>query len=275
MKTALVVLWAALSCVLPLETAAAQCTPPYFRTWLRFSDNGETCVDTVWFGFDATATYGLDTALCEIELPPPPPTGVCDVRFVNKPGREGINTPTGLGQGFKQDFRPWSRIDTFKVKFQSGDGGSTVKFRWSPGGIRSFCDSALIGGVRMDLVDSILVTNPAWSSILIIAYVRVDEVGEVPNGIPASFSLGQNYPNPFNPTTTIEFRIQSSELRTQKVSLQVYDVLGRPVATLVNGVKHPGTHMVQWDASGFGSGVYFYRLQAGEFVSTRKMLLLK
>jgi len=78
--------------------------------------------------------------------------------------------------------------------------------------------------------------------------------------LPMEFSLGQNYPNPFNPTTTIEFRIQKSQLTI----LKVFDVLGREVATLVNEVKQPGTYTVQWDASGIASGVYLYRLVVGE-----------
>ena len=88
---------------------------------------------------------------------------------------------------------------------------------------------------------------------------------------PASFSLSQNYPNPFNPTTNFEFRIANRE----PVSLKVFDVLGRDVATLVNEVRSAGVYTVHWDASSLPSGVYFYRLQAGGFIQTKKMLLLK
>jgi hypothetical protein len=71
------------------ELAFAQpCTPPLSRTWLYVADAG-TGHDTLWFGFDTTATYGLDLHLCEYEFPPVPPGGVFDVRFVNIPGREG------------------------------------------------------------------------------------------------------------------------------------------------------------------------------------------
>jgi hypothetical protein len=95
-------------------------------------------------------------------------------------------------------------------------------------------------------------------------------VGEVA-ALPRTFSLEQNYPNPFNPVTTVEFRIQSSEF----VILKVFDLLGREVATLVNEVKQPGTYIVQWDATGMASGVYFYRLGAPGFIQTRKLLLLR
>jgi hypothetical protein len=88
--------------------------------------------------------------------------------------------------------------------------------------------------------------------------------------IPREFSLSQNYPNPFNPSTTIEFALPKSAF----VTLRVYDVLGRQVGELVNEKLAPGNYKTQWNASGLASGVYFYRLQAGEFVQTRKLLLL-
>ena len=90
-------------------------------------------------------------------------------------------------------------------------------------------------------------------------------------GLPSTFSLSQNYPNPFNPASTVEFRIQSSEF----VTLKVYDVLGREVSTQVNEVKEPGTYTVEFDAAGLAGGVYFYCLTAGDFVQTRKLLLLR
>jgi hypothetical protein len=94
--------------------------------------------------------------------------------------------------------------------------------------------------------------------------------------VPSKFSLSQNYPNPFNPTTRIQFTIVNRQLTIVKV----YDVLGREVATLVNEVKQPGTYTVEFsgkggDGSNLASGVYFYRLQAGSFVETKKLLLLK
>ena len=89
--------------------------------------------------------------------------------------------------------------------------------------------------------------------------------------VPASFSLSQNYPNPFNPSTHVQYSISN----LQFVKLKVFDVLGREVATLVNEQKGPGTYTVDWNASGFASGIYFYRLEAGTFVDVKKMLLLK
>ncbi|MDW8438824.1 MAG: T9SS type A sorting domain-containing protein, partial [Chloroherpetonaceae bacterium] len=86
-----------------------------------------------------------------------------------------------------------------------------------------------------------------------------------------AYELAQNYPNPFNPMTTIRYQIPEAGF----VSLKVYDVLGKEVATLVNGVKEAGSHWVTFNAKGLASGVYFYRLQAGAFAETRKMMLVR
>lgn len=90
-------------------------------------------------------------------------------------------------------------------------------------------------------------------------------------GAPNSFVLDQNYPNPFNPSTVIKFQLPSKEL----VTLKIYDIMGREVATLTNGIREAGNYTVQWSASNLSSGVYWYRLTAGTFVKTNKMLLLK
>jgi glycosidase len=89
--------------------------------------------------------------------------------------------------------------------------------------------------------------------------------------VPNEISLYQNYPNPFNPKTAIQYSVPI----TQYVSLKVYDVLGRELAVLVNERKDAGVHEVKFDASRVSSGVYFYRLTAGSFVDTKKMLLLR
>ncbi len=95
------------------------------------------------------------------------------------------------------------------------------------------------------------------------------------NSVPKNFELSQNYPNPFNPSTKIKFSnpIVGSELA--QTVLKVYDVLGNEVATLVNEYKPAGNYEVNFDASHLSSGVYFYKLQAGSFVESKKMILLK
>lgn len=82
--------------------------------------------------------------------------------------------------------------------------------------------------------------------------------------------LDQNYPNPFNPGTTIKYDLPMSSMER----LSVYNMLGREVSVLVNGRKEAGYHEVKFDGAGLSSGVYFYRIQAGSFVETRKLLLV-
>jgi hypothetical protein len=89
--------------------------------------------------------------------------------------------------------------------------------------------------------------------------------------LPREIALSQNYPNPFNPSTAISYQLSA----ISQVRLGVYDLLGREVATLVDGRMEAGTHKVVWNASGFASGTYFYRLQCGESVLVRKLVLLK
>jgi hypothetical protein len=97
--------------------------------------------------------------------------------------------------------------------------------------------------------------------------VSVDDHSEHPR----EFVLYQNYPNPFNPSTTIRFTIPDSRF----TSLRIYNLLGEEVATLVNEVKQPGQYEVKWDAEGLVSGVYLYRLEAGEFRETKRMVLMR
>ncbi|MFC1543538.1 T9SS type A sorting domain-containing protein [Candidatus Neomarinimicrobiota bacterium] len=96
-------------------------------------------------------------------------------------------------------------------------------------------------------------------------------VREFHSMLPTSLTLGQNYPNPFNPTTVISYILPAA----QTVTLKVYDVLGREVATLVDGPQAAGDHQSAFDGSQLPSGIYLYRLAAGSYVQSRKMLLLK
>jgi hypothetical protein len=89
--------------------------------------------------------------------------------------------------------------------------------------------------------------------------------------IPNSISLSQNYPNPFNPSTTIRYSIPISEF----VTLKIYDVLGNEIVILVNEDKPAGSYEVEFDAAVLVSGIYFYKLQAGNFIEMKKMILMK
>jgi hypothetical protein len=102
----------------------------------------------------------------------------------------------------------------------------------------------------------------------------------ITNNQPTHFSLYQNYPNPFNPTTTISYNLVKVETLDKvkvnvTVSLRVYDVLGREIAVLVNEEKPAGEYRVEFNASHLPSGVYFYRLSAGNYTATKKLVLMK
>jgi choice-of-anchor B domain-containing protein len=92
-----------------------------------------------------------------------------------------------------------------------------------------------------------------------------------PDALPKTFALAQNYPNPFNPTTVINYQVA----RTVDVKVEVFDILGRRVTTLVNTKQPAGTYSVDFNGSTRASGIYFYKLTAGEFVQTRKMMMVK
>lgn len=97
-------------------------------------------------------------------------------------------------------------------------------------------------------------------------------VKEVTNKIvPEAFMLFQNYPNPFNPSTTISFALPSRSF----VSLKIFDLLGREVATIVTEEMSAGSYSKQWNATNVSSGIYYYRLQAGTYIETKKLVLLK
>lgn len=116
-------------------------------------------------------------------------------------------------------------------------------------------------------LDDVRIFDYALSPAAIDALTAVHENSQ----LPAATTLLQNYPNPFNPVTHLQFTIANSQF----VTLKIYDILGRELATLVNELKPPGEYSVDWNAGSVPSGVYFYRLQAGSFVDTRKLVLLK
>ena len=127
---------------------------------------------------------------------------------------------------------------------------------------------------------SLGIHNPQYAySILAVTLQKLNPttaIELIDNTVPQSFSLGQNYPNPFNPTTTIRYTIP----KESKVRIEIYDITGRLVTTLVNNEMSSGTYSVTWDgrnSSGRSvvSGIYLYRIQAGDFVSVKKMVMLK
>lgn len=119
------------------------------------------------------------------------------------------------------------------------------------------------GGIVADgwYIDDIKITNYCGSLVGILGN----------NQLPMTFALAQNYPNPFNPSTTIKYQIPKESV----VKIFVYDVLGKNVATLVNEKKNAGYYELEFNASNLASGLYFYKIEAGEFTDVKKMMLIK
>ena len=126
--------------------------------------------------------------------------------------------------------------------------------------------SDLITGTGSSTDYLVEATYPFW----FVIGTRVTEVDEN-SVIPSEFVLNQNYPNPFNPETVISFELPS----TVNATLKIYDILGREVATLVDGEKPAGTYSIRFNSSKLSSGIYFYQLAAGNYIATKKMLVVK
>lgn len=118
---------------------------------------------------------------------------------------------------------------------------------------------------------NVTITNSSLSNINFDMGSPLIGINILNENIPSKFMLNQNYPNPFNPATTIKFAVPVAGL----IKLSVYDILGREIGILANENLTAGTYSVNWDASNFPSGIYFYRLEGSDFAETKKMILIK
>lgn len=139
-------------------------------------------------------------------------------------------------------------IDIYMTRWVTDKFGKIIG--WSEGPYVSFLSGAVINGVQ---------------------YGEIVSDVEMNNEVPKKWILSQNYPNPFNPQTTINFSVPSREL----VSIKLFDILVQEVSTLINEIKEPGSYSFNFDGSNLSNGVYIYRMQAGNFVESKKMILLK
>ncbi len=189
-----------------------------------------------------------------------------DTTYVNgvpSPGETKLKTNTAIVDGFGTLRIPGYEFQCLRLRFfQTNNTGDSKRFIYETRGgvsltVYSHTDQPDTGNVQ---------TQGAFY-FLGGSLVRVQQE----QTLPASFLLQQNYPNPFNPTATIEYHVPVSGF----VTLGVYDVLGREITLLVNENKSVGRHSVTFDATDLPGGVYFYRMQAGQFQETRKLVLLK
>ncbi len=173
--------------------------------------------------------------------PPPPPAGIFDARFAQGAFAANIDETV-------QD-----------IVINS----ATYPVRITAEGLRLRVKDTITGEFVDKVVEnqeSIVLTNPNLTSLSVASET-----------IPEKFELFQNYPNPFNPSTTIKFSLP----KASQVTLKVYNVLGQVVAELLDKDLLAGAHQIEFNAVSHASGVYIYRLEAGEFTAVKKLLLVK
>jgi len=161
------------------------------------------------------------------------------------------------------------------VPINKGNGSNSILTRLpEPGNISAVTEWVLTGlqiGIyewRLRAVDAAYTGSDIAAGQFNIGVSSIDDSDNI---IPVEYSLEQNYPNPFNPVTTINFSIPNEDL----VTIKIYNTIGEEIETLINEMKQAGNYNVSFNASSLPSGIYFYRLQAGKFLETKKMILMK
>jgi hypothetical protein len=177
------------------------------------------------------------------ELPPMPPFGIFDVRYSSGKLVESLNSEKII-QISSQKYPITIKADGLNITIKDRINGKLLNEELQSG-------------------EDIVITNSKITSI--------EVTGRVTKGLPVNYELHQNYPNPFNPSTTIKFAVP----KESNVNLSIYNVLGELVSTLVNEQMKTGYYEYKFNASKLASGVYLYSINAGDFVETKKMVLLR
>jgi acyl-CoA thioesterase I len=170
----------------------------------------------------------------------------------------------------------WGELHAVNYRFQAVDDAGNVRTLVSKSGSDGGWDeiTGFKGTVQRIRLLCLTRSNPDSGVILKEFQVYGSSVSTSvasARAVVETFTLGQNHPNPFNPTTTIKWTQPFTEL----VQLKIFDITGRELTVLVDGVKNAGSHQIEFNAGSFPSGVFLYRLQAGDRIETRKMILLK
>ena len=235
-----------------------------FTDSIKVSDGAHS--QTLVFGLASGATDSYD-ANFDVLAPPPPPAGAFDARF---------HTMT---DDFFKDIRGTTKDTTvWNIHFQPSTGNH-ITLSWTAdrlGGNGTDTLSDTYGGtiVNIDMrkVASYEVTNTSITQ-LNITFIRASKtaIDDMYSSIPDKMMLSQNYPNPFNPTTNIRYTLPANN----HVTLKVYDTLGQLVSTLVDKNQVAGSYALNFKADNLPSGMYLYRLKAGNYIETKKMMLIK
>jgi subtilisin family serine protease len=194
---------------------------------------------------------------------------------------DGTNDSVSSYSGFS-DLEKWKTLSS-GITYKSS-GPSDISAVTSAGPFSIVPQSKIIVSFCFAGGDSLSEVSEAIKQSR-IKYLAITTVKDNNPKIPNSFNLYQNYPNPFNPTTTIKYSITTpTQLNLSQgkresegvfVSLRVYNILGKEVAILVNKKQKPGSYKIQFDASKLSSGIYFYKLQSGNYIETKKMIMIK
>ncbi|MCC6864784.1 MAG: T9SS type A sorting domain-containing protein [Ignavibacteria bacterium] len=186
----------------------------------------------------------------------------CSIAYDNASNNVFV-TGSSIGSGTGYDYLTIAYTTNGNFKWQIRENGSAS-------------GNDFASGIYVQDTNKIFVTGTASfsgtpSNFYTLRYDMFNSVEPVSNQVPLNYNIQQNYPNPFNPVTSIRFDIPKSSF----VKISVYDILGREIENLVNGTLTAGEYKVNWNASGFASGIYFYSISANGYSKTMKMILTK
>jgi hypothetical protein len=231
---------------------------------------------TLSFGLDQTATDGIDVNLGESDLPPYPPTGAFDARFLLPENNFSGSLSSWSDYRYASGF-PFSGSIEHRLKYQSAALATAMFFSWNfppevtgllqdvSNGI--FVNEQISGSGTFELTNFVVLNQMK----LFIYYNNITTIIDDEKFKPLTFNLEQNYPNPFNPSTTIKYSIQKNAY----VNLSVYNMLGQKVTELVNEMMSAGEYQIEFNSAELSSGVYIAKLISGDYTKLIKMILAK
>jgi hypothetical protein len=229
---------------------------------------------TLHFGLDQTASDSLDPDLGESDLPPFPPIGAFDARFILPNNNFNGSLSSWRDYRYAPAF-PYSGSMEHRLKYQSAQGATVFYFSWNfPPEVTgllqdvingTFVNEQLSGSGVYELTDFIILNQLK----LIITYNNIVTKVENHQTLPQEFRLEQNYPNPFNPSTIINYSVPEITF----INLTIYNLLGEKIVTLINKTILPGYYQVEFNATNLPSGVYIATIRSGNFINSIKMIL--